>query len=153
ALIGGAQALRPAPPAQESAGNLPAGATLAAAARAAAIPAAHADCANRAGYTTAWAAKMPATFPVYPRGAVQDAAGTDDQGCALRVVNFHTPMPLGEVMDFYYTRATTAGFAARRLMQDGDDVLAGTRGKASFVIYARRMASGATEVDLVTSGA
>ncbi|HEY6815543.1 MAG TPA: hypothetical protein VI168_08395 [Croceibacterium sp.] len=151
-LVGGPGKLRKAPDAQEVAGALPADATLTAAARAAAAPGGNSDCAARAQYTMRWAAQLPAAFPVYPRGSVQEAAGTDTSGCALRVVNFVTPVPLGEVMDFYFSRARAAGFSAQRVLQDGDDVLGGVKGRASYVIYARRMPSGNTEVDLVTNG-
>jgi hypothetical protein len=115
-------------------------------------PAVDADCAERVQYTAQWAARLPGPFPVYPRGAVQQAAGTDAGACALRVVSFVTPVPAGEVMDFYFTRARSAGFSAQRALQDGDDVLAGSNGGASYVIHARRLPSGNTEVDLVTAG-
>jgi hypothetical protein len=111
-----------------------------------------ANCADQARRTAQWAARMPAPFPIYPRGAVQEAAGTDASGCALRVVSFVTPVPLGEVMDFYFTRARDAGFSAQHVLQDGDDVLSGAKDRASFAVYARRLRSGNTEVDLVTSG-
>jgi hypothetical protein len=55
-------------------------------------------------------------------------------------------------VDFYFTRARAAGFSSERVLQDGDDLLAGVRGRASYLIYARRLPSGNTEVDLVTSG-
>lgn len=151
-LVGGSGEMRRAPAARVVEGALPADAALTAAARAAASPNADAECAARAAYTMQWAARMPAPFPVYPRGAVQEAAGTDAAGCALRVVNFVTPVPLDEVMDFYFTRAGAAGFTAERTLFDGEDVLAGTRGRAFYVVYARRLPSGNTEVDLVTSG-
>ena len=151
-LVGGSEQMRRAPAARVVEGALPADAALTAAARAAASPNADAECAARAEYTMQWAARMPAPFPVYPRGAVQEAAGTDAAGCALRVANFVTPVPLDEVMDFYFTRAGAAGFTAERTLFDGEDVLAGTRGRASYVVYARRLPSGNTEVDLVTSG-
>ena len=136
--------MKKAPEAREAPGPLPA--PLVAAARAAG------GCAERAENTARWAARLPQPFPVYPRGAVQEAAGTDAAGCALRVVSFVTPVPLGEVLDFYFTRARDAGFSAQRVLQDGDDVLAGVKGGASYVVYARRLPSGTTEVDLVTSG-
>jgi hypothetical protein len=151
-LVGGPGRMKKAPEAREVSGPLAAGAALTAAARAAAAPGGDAGCAERAQYTMGWAARLPAPFPVYPRGAVQEAAGTDESGCALRVVNFVTPVPIGEVMDFYYTRARGAGFSAERVLQDDDDVLAGVKGPASYVVYARRLPSGNTEVDLVTSG-
>lgn len=150
-LVGGPGRMKKAPEPRQVDGPLPAGAALTAAARAAAAPGADAACAERAQYTMQWAARLPGPFPVYPRGAVQEAAGTDAGGCALRVVNFQTPVPLGEVIDFYFTRAGAAGFSAQRVLQDGDDVLAGVKGRASYVLYARRLPSGNTEVDLVTS--
>ena len=151
-LVGGPGRMKKAPEAREVSGQLPADAALTAAARAAAAPGANANCAERAQYTMQWAARLPRPFPVYPRGAVQEAAGTDASGCALRVVNFVTPVPLGEVMDFYFTRARDAGFSAQRVLQDGDDVLAGVKGTASYAVYARRLPTGNTEVELVTSG-
>ena len=151
-IVGGPGKMQKAPEPLAVAGALPADATLTAAARAAASPGGNGDCAARAEYTMAWAARLPAAFPVYPRGAVQEAAGSDASGCSLRVVNFVTPVPLGEVMDFYYSRAVAAGFSTQRVLQGGDDVLGGTKDAASYVVYARRLASGKTEVDLVTSG-
>ncbi len=150
--VGGPGKLHKAPEPQQVAGALPDDAALTAAARAAAAPGGNGDCAKRVEYTMRWAARLPAPFPVYPRGAVQEAAGSDASGCSLRVVNFVTPVPLGEVMDFYYSRARAAGFSAERVLQDGDDVLAGVNGAASYVVYARRQPSGNTEVDLVTNG-
>jgi hypothetical protein len=151
-LVGGPGRMKKAPEAREVTGRLPADAALAAAARAAAASGGDTDCAEHAEYTMRWAAQLPKPFPVYPRGAVQEAAGTDAADCALRVVSFITPVPLGEVMDFYFTRARSAGFSAERVVHDGDDVLAGTKGRASYVVYARRLPSGNTEVDLVTAG-
>ena len=151
-MVGGPGKMQKAPASQEVAGALPADAALTAAARAAAAPRGNGDCAARVQYTMQWAARLPAAFPVYPRGAVQEAAGTDAAGCSLRVVNFVTPVPLAEVMDFYFSRARAAGFSAQRVLQGGDDVLGGVRGTASYVVYARRLPSGNTEVDLVTSG-
>lgn len=151
-LVGGPGRLRKAPDPRESDGSLPAGTALTAAARAAAAPHIGSECAEQAQYTMQWAARMPAPFPVYPRAAAQEAAGTDSAGCALRVVNFVTPVPLEDVVDFYFTRAGVAGYSAEHTLQDGDVVLAGVKGGASFVVYARRLRSGNTEVDLVTRG-
>jgi hypothetical protein len=151
-LVGGPGAMKKAPVASQVNGPLPQDSALTAAARAAASPGGQGDCAAKARYTAEWAAKLPDTFPVYPKGAVQEAAGTDDGACNLRVVNFTTPVPLPEVLDFYYTRAAGAGFSARHVRDGGDDVLGGTKGPASYVIYARKLPNGATSVDLVTNG-
>ena len=151
ALVGGGSKLAAPPEARAIDGEIPEGATLTAASRAA-IATDGGNCAEQVQYSTAWAAKLPDALPVYPRGSTQEAAGTDKGGCALRVVNFLTPVPLADVLAFYNTRATTAGYSAEHLMKDGDNILSGTKGRASYVIYARRLKSGATEVDLVTSG-
>jgi hypothetical protein len=151
ALVGGIGAMRKAPEVREVAGKLAPDAALSVAARAAHAPGTG-DCAAKADYTAQWAARMPAAFPVYPRAAVQEAAGIERDGCNLRAVNFRTPVPLSEVIDFYFTRARAAGFPAQHVVQDGDDVLGGSKGGATFTLYARTLPAGVTEVDLVTSG-
>jgi hypothetical protein len=151
-LVGGPGAMKKAPEAKVVNGSLPADSELTAAARAAASPGGQGDCAAKAKYTAEWATKLPDAFPVYPKGAVQEAAGTDEGACNLRVVNFATPVPLSEVIDFYYTRASTAGFTAQHVKDGDDDVIGGTKGTASYVVYARGMPGGGTSVDLVTNG-
>ena len=150
-LLGGPGKLRTAPVATAVSGALPADSAYTTAARIAARPG-NGDCTAKVGYTAQWAAKLPASFPVYPQGAVQEAAGTDEGGCSLRVVTFLTPVPLGDVIDFYYTRASDAGYKLQHLKNGDDDVLAGVKNGASLTVYARKDASGASEVDLVTSG-
>ncbi|RXZ66009.1 hypothetical protein [Pelagerythrobacter rhizovicinus] len=99
-----------------------------------------------------WAARMPAQFPVYPRGATQEAAGNDVEGCTLRAVNFRTPVPPKEVLAFYHTRALGAGFSSTLTVAGEETVLSGRRGDASFAVYARTGPSGLTDIDLVTRG-
>lgn len=151
-LLGGTGALQKAPAAKEVKGGVSKDAALSAAARAAASPGGNANCADKAEYTMAWASKLPAPFPVYPRGAVQEAAGTDAGGCALRVVNFQTGVPLDDVIDFYFSSARKHGYSAQRVRDGAEDILGGMKGTASYVVYARKLTSGATEVDLVVNG-
>jgi hypothetical protein len=125
---------------------------LTAAGRAAAAPGGHGDCAALASYTAEWAAKLPANFPIYPMGSVQEVAGTDEGGCSLRVVTFLTAVPLGEVLDYYYTRASKAGFSSNHVMDGDYDLLGGSKGKASYLVYGRSLPTAATEITLVTSG-
>lgn len=110
------------------------------------------NCPDKVQYSASWAAKLPSALPIYPRGAVQEAAGTDKDGCRLRVVNFITPVNVKEVIDFYYTRSRSAGYSAQYKLEGADHVLGGTKGTAAYVIYVRRLADGLTEVDLVASG-
>ncbi|MDE8652953.1 hypothetical protein [Novosphingobium album (ex Liu et al. 2023)] len=114
--------------------------------------AASTDCSQKAQYSMDWAAKLPAELPVYPRGAVQEAAGADSEGCRLRVVNFVTPVTPGDVISFYYTKATKGGYAAEYHMDGTDHVLGGKKGGASYLIYARKLKNGLTEVDLIATG-
>lgn len=113
---------------------------------------AHTDCTAKVGYSGTWAAKLPEELPVYPRGAVQEAAGVDEGGCALRVVNYVTPVSPGDIVAFYYTRANKAGYSAEYRMDGSDHVLGGRRQGKAYVVYARKLKDGLTEVDLVTSG-
>lgn len=151
-LIGGNGRMKKAPAAREIAGELPPDSTLTAAARAAASPGNGQNCADLVTYTASWAARLPPTFPAYPRSAVQEAAGSDEGRCALRVVNFITPVQLADVIDFYYTRASAAGYSVQHVVTAGENVLGGSKGAASFMVYARRLPTGATSVDLVTNG-
>ncbi|KZY12784.1 hypothetical protein A3726_22195 [Erythrobacter sp. HI0037] len=123
---------------------------MVAAARAAVSPGGE-NCGDKVEYTSSWAAKLPTAFPVYPRGNTQEAAGTDEGDCALRVVSFLTPVALEEVLAFYYTRARVAGYSAEHTKSAGDNILSGTKGKAAYVVYGRRLSQGVTEIDLVTT--
>lgn len=149
-LVGGM--LKPAPAAAQGGANALAQSAATAAQVAAGSNAASADCSAKVQYSNTWAAKLPAEMPVYPRGAVQEAAGIDSQACALRVVNFATPVSVDDVISFYYTRAAAAGYGAEHKLDGSDHVLGGRKGGKAYVVYARKLASGLTEVDMVTSG-
>lgn len=151
-LVGGTNNLLRAPQPESRDGSLPAQGAFSVVARAATSASGMENCAAIANFSAIWAARMPVAFPVYPRGAVQEAAGTDDGACHLRAVNFVTPVPLAEVMDFYYTRARAENFDLRRTVQGEDDVLAGTRGTQSVTVFARELPGAMVSVDLVTSG-
>jgi hypothetical protein len=110
-------------------------------------------CADKVEYSANWVNVLPAPLAVYPRGAVQEAAGTDAAGCKLRVVNFTSPVAPKDIVDYYYTRARQAGYASRHAVDGQDHVLGGDKGAAAYVVYARKLDNGMTEVDLVASGA
>jgi hypothetical protein len=158
-MVGGAAAMRRAPPPQRVDGALPPESALSVASRTATASGGNGsgtgqgNCAATAQFSAQWAARMPPVFPVYPGGEVLEAAGNDAGGCALRVVNFATAASVADVMDFYYTRASAAGFATQHVMQGGDNVLGGSKGGgASVMVFARAVDGGLTTVDLVTSG-
>lgn len=149
-LVGGRSKLAKAPAAKALGDNAAPSKAMQAAARAAVGPGG-ANCGEKVEYTSAWAAKLPAAFPVYPRGNTQEAAGTDEGDCALRVVSFLTPVALDEVLAFYNTRAKAAGFSVEHVTSAGDNILSGTKGDSAYVVYGRRLQQGVTEIDLVTT--
>jgi len=124
--------------------------TPAATALAVLVPAGRA-CADRLEPGFIWAARVPAAMPIYPRGHAQQAAGTDRDGCGLRVVNYVTPAPPGEVAAFYWTVARRAGLAPEHVMAGGDHAVLGRKGAGQAAAYVRVREDGLTEVDLVVS--
>ncbi len=55
------------------------------------------------------------------------------------------------MLAFYNTRALANGYSAEHVKAAGDNILSGTKGEAAYVVYGRRLPSGVTEIDLVTS--
>ena len=149
-LVGGSSNLKPAPAAKQLGANAPDTAGMIAAAQTLVRPDG-ANCTESAEYGSAWAAKLPSAFPVYPRGNTQEAAGTDEGACALRIVSFYTPVSLDDVFAFYATRARDAGFGVEHTMKAGDNILSGTKGQSAYAIYGRRLDQGVTQIDLVTT--
>ena len=110
-------------------------------------------CAERVGWTASWAAQMPQALPVYPRGHVQEAAGNDQAGCAVRAINFHSAATAGDVIDFYHASARKAGFALTHRAAGDAHSLSGKRGSAGFTVFVRPGPDGTSAVDLVINGA
>ncbi|MDG2002114.1 MAG: hypothetical protein P8J20_02165 [Novosphingobium sp.] len=110
------------------------------------------DCATRAQYSMSWAAKLPDALAVYPRGAVQEAAGIDADGCSLKVVSFLSPVAPRDIINFYFTRVRAAGFDAQHRLDGSDLVLGGSKASSSYIVYARKADNGLTEVDLMATG-
>jgi hypothetical protein len=110
-------------------------------------------CAQKLDYSAVWAARLSEPLQVFPRGHVQEAAGTDAEGCQLRAVNFRTPVPVDDVVNFYYTRLRAAGYGAAHTLNSDVHGLGGRKGSVVYAIYVRKMANGLTEVDLVANAA
>lgn len=111
-----------------------------------------ADCAAKAKPGTAWSAHVPAALAIYPRAHVVEAAGADRDGCNLRVVSFVTPVGIDDVLGYYNARVRAEGLSAARGMDGKDHVLGGSSAKLAYVIYARGLPNGLTEVDILTTG-
>lgn len=109
-------------------------------------------CAADVRYGAEWAARMPATFPVYPRANLIEAAGVANGTCNVRVINFRTRAPMQAVLDYYYTRAVRDGYTAEHLLRGSEHYLGGTKGDFAFVVMLRNEANGEVDVDIVASG-
>src|SRR3569623_1538277 len=116
------------PPAQPLSGAVPPDGIAAAPAGTAAPPgqapsqatrSTPAPCAGALRYSAGWADRRPADLPLYPDARVSEAAGSQNDACALRAVSFSTSASLQQVMDWYYTRATNAGYSAEQQADGG----------------------------------
>ena len=108
-------------------------------------------CAASIDYSTRWALRLPRDLPLYPDARVREAAGTQNGQCRLRVVSFTTAAPLQSVIDWYYTRASNAGYSADHQADGDQHVLAGTRGDAAYAVFVSPRAEGGSDVDLVAN--
>ncbi|MBY0300561.1 MULTISPECIES: hypothetical protein [Sphingomonas] len=112
-----------------------------------------AQCAGRVAYSAVWATRLPGSIPLIADARVIEAAGADGDGCRLRIVTFASAQPMQRLLDYYYTRATAAGFRAGHQADGAEHVLAGTKaGGGAFLALLRPHAGGGTEVDLMVDG-
>jgi len=109
-------------------------------------------CIQGAAYTARWAAVLPGPLQVYPRGAVEDAAGTDAGGCALRVVHFKTAVAADDVLAFHHARLRAAAYPVEHVADGENHLLRGRKGGVSYAIYVRKAEDGLTAGDIVVAG-
>ncbi|WP_174287398.1 hypothetical protein [Sphingomonas bacterium] len=111
-----------------------------------------AQCAPLIAYSAGWSNRLPQGLGLYPDARVEEAAGTDGKGCSLRIVSFASGAAPARVMDWYFTQARAAGFTAEHRADEKQDVLAGTRGGTTYILYLSRRPDGGTDVDLIANG-
>lgn len=109
-------------------------------------------CVGTMHYSARWAERLPADLPLYPDARVSEAAGTEQGGCALRAVSFASSAPLQAILDWYYTRATNAGYDTEHQADGGQHVLGGNRDRdgGAFVLFLHSRGGG-TDVDMVAN--
>ncbi len=109
-------------------------------------------CDAKLQYGAAWATRMPAAFPVYPKGRVKEAGGVDGGICDIRVVSFVTSSPMKDIVDYYYTRARRSGYSAEYQIRAGEHTLGGVRSNdgGAYVVTFNQTAAGTT-VDIVAN--
>ena len=110
------------------------------------------DCGPKLEYSTQWARSLPAAFSVYPGAKLTDAAGSDLEGCKMRVVTFTTSAPAERVLEHYRSRAGQAGYSAEHQMREGDHILSGSRSGSDSAFYLiLTPKGGGSEVALIAS--
>lgn len=148
-LVPGTPAALPAPAAEDLA---PLREAVTAAQMAMAAQVARAGCLADVVYTARWAAALPEPLQVYPRGAVEEAAGTDAGDCGLRVVHFRTPVAVEDVLAFHAARLRAAGYPVRHGAEGGAHVLRGRKGGMAYVVFVRPAGDGLTAADIAVGG-
>ena len=110
-------------------------------------------CAGALKYSASWAQRLPADLPLYPQARVTEAAGAQGGKCALRVVSFSAAQPMDTLLDWYYTRATRAGYSSEHQVDGAQHILGGTRGRddGAYVLFLTARKDGGTDVDLVAN--
>jgi len=95
-------------------------------------------CASELKVSAIWAARMPAVLPIYPRGATLAAAGSEAARCKVRIVGYSTPVPVDDIVAFYWTRARAANLAPIYRMSAADQVLSGNGKNLAYDIRVHR---------------
>lgn len=137
----------------DSCGKDSKGATLGARAESQSLQRGKGTCDAKLEYGAAWANRMPAEFPVYPRGRVLEAAGIDGGKCDIRVVSFASNVELKKIVDYYYSLAKHSGYSAEYVLRSGEHTLGGVRDVdgGAYVITFNKRAKGGTVVDIVAN--
>ncbi|KQS49547.1 hypothetical protein ASG20_11200 [Sphingomonas sp. Leaf198] len=108
-------------------------------------------CARKISYSAGWANRLPAALPLYPAARLTEAAGADRDGCRLRLVSFASAAPMQKMLDWYFTKASAAGYSAGHSTDGKQHVLGGVRGNDAYVVYVTARAGGGSDVDLVSN--
>lgn len=105
-------------------------------------------CASRLQEGLAWAGKMPGPSAIMPHGMVQQAAGTDGNGCSVRVVRYLTPASIDDALQYHFNRADRARL--RPVVFEGPrKALVGDGRIEQLVVQARPGPGGLSAIDLV----
>lgn len=109
------------------------------------------ECAATMKPSAIWGARLPESFPIYPRSALIYGAGNTSGTCNIRTVTFVTPVAGEEVARFYFSLARRAGFSPE-VRRDGMIFMQAEKQGARMLVSVARRADGATQVSLLLSG-
>jgi hypothetical protein len=96
-----------------------------------------AACRQRLQRSAIWAARLPASTPIYPRGHTATASGSDAPECRVREVTYTTPVSPADVIAFHAAMARRSGQPASYARAGDDLSLAGGGGSLHFEVRVR----------------
>lgn len=103
-------------------------------------------------YSAGYAAKLPVDLPLFPKGRVVEAAGSDTTACRLRAVTYTVNSPATEIIGYYKDVAKKAGYRVGDKASGQDHLVSGQRAADGGAFYAIiKSERGATTVDLVAN--
>ena len=105
-------------------------------------------CASNLDENLAWALRLPANLPVYPRAHLREAVGGERGACRLRGASFTAPVAAGQVLAFYRAIASEAGYTLRSAGRYG---LVGQRGSSRIAVLVRPQPGGLSQFDLLVA--
>ena len=105
-------------------------------------------CSTGLGEGFAWAARLPELASIMPHGMVSHAAGSDANGCSVRVIRYVTAAAPNDVLEYHYNRANRGGLRVARFGTPPDSVR-GSRGGTQLIVQARPGPNGMSAVDLI----
>ncbi|HMT45126.1 MAG TPA: hypothetical protein PKA59_11265 [Chakrabartia sp.] len=94
-------------------------------------------CGLSVNYSAGFAAKVPADLPAYGGSKVIEAAGSDENGCALRAVTYAAPIGADALVKHYADVAAKAGYSVAVKDEGKGKMISGKRaadGGAFYVI-------------------
>jgi hypothetical protein len=107
------------------------------------------DCVTVLEQGFGWAAAMPEPAAIMPHGMVVRAGGSETSACRLRIIRYHTPAAVEDVLEYHFTRAERAGLRPVRYAEDEAGIAALAPGGEALAMAVRILPSGMTEVDLL----
>lgn len=109
-------------------------------------------CSLDVAYSIQWANRLPVELPLYPKARVNEAAGSDYQGCGLRVASYTAPVPPRSVAGYYVVLAKRSGYRESVNKEGQGLMVSGWRPSDGAAFYALLKTDGTgTNVDLVTN--
>lgn len=105
-------------------------------------------CAGKLSEDLGWAARMPGPSAVMPHGMVQQAAGSDDPGCMVRIVRYLTPAAIDDALQYHFNRAQRARLRPA-VFEKPERTIVGNGRTEQVIVAARPGPGGLSAVDIV----